>query len=207
VRPPGSASIPRGASGLLPPRHSLGLKLYFYERLRRSSPRHVLGRSHRHEPAGYVVIPQAIPGHDATRDAFCEWKAAWRISDELALRLSKMQDGFQGRNLGTPGAPRPTGTPPALLIISGFRSREEQDALEAAGRPTAPFDLSTHTTCPATGADLRIGDLPGSQVPEELKRWFGSLAAVSGLRWGGGSSRTNGIPSDWNHVDLGPRNP
>jgi len=41
-----------------------------------------------------------------------------------------------------------------------------------------------------------------------MKAIWGRIAVMNGLRWGGGS-RTSveqaGIPSDWPHVDLGPR--
>jgi len=93
--------------------------------------------------------------------------------------------------------------PTPLLIFSGHRTREEQDALESEGRPTAPFDLSTHTTCPATGADIR----PDIAWDVAVTLTFGSAALFAGLRWGGGSPVDElGIPSDRSHVDLGPRN-
>lgn len=90
-----------------------------------------------------------------------------------------------------------------LQIISGYRTAAEQRELEAEGRPTAPVELSTHTVCPAQGADLRI---VGSPPTTALRMAFGDAAVRAGLRWGGGSLRgPDGIPSDWNHVDLGPR--
>lgn len=90
-----------------------------------------------------------------------------------------------------------------LEVISGFRSRAKQEELKRRGRPTAPFQLSTHTICPARGADLRVvGIFPSRNV----KLHFGQAAFEEGLRWGGGSAvDQHGIPSDWNHVDLGPR--
>jgi len=93
--------------------------------------------------------------------------------------------------------------PWALTVISGYRTPEEQNALRADGRPAANNDRSTHLSCPATGADLWI---VGAEVTRELKAIFGSAAQAAGLRWGGGSAPdSDGIPSDWNHVDLGPR--
>lgn len=90
-----------------------------------------------------------------------------------------------------------------LEVISGYRTPEAQKALAKRGRPAAPVPLSNHTICPARGADLRIvGAIPS----QEMKKEFGRAAEDAGLRWGGGSARdADGIPSDWNHVDLGPR--
>lgn len=90
-----------------------------------------------------------------------------------------------------------------LSIISGFRSREEQDQLRREGRPAADEMASTHRTCPATGADLYLG----LQATNTLKAQFGAAVRLVGLRWGGGSpiDPGTGIPSDWNHVDLGAR--
>jgi len=88
-------------------------------------------------------------------------------------------------------------------VISGFRTRREQDALRARGRPAAPDHLSTHRTYPATGADISIGMVP----TDTQKAIFGRIVVFNGLRWGGGSpvDPQTGIPSDWNHVDTGPR--
>ncbi len=113
------------------------------------------------------------------------------IAPLLAERLGMMERIFRDM------------TDRSLTGISGFRTKAEQEALRARGRPAAPDELSTHRTCPATGADLRMNGLPTTP----LKKAFGEAAILSGLRWGGGSSRDpdTGIPSDWNHVDLGPR--
>lgn len=89
-----------------------------------------------------------------------------------------------------------------VSIISGYRTPEQQEALRQAGRPAAHPDRSTHLACPATGADLRLSVTPTTAI----KARFGQAAIRAGLRWGGGSPvDDNGIPSDWNHVDLGPR--
>lgn len=98
----------------------------------------------------------------------------------------------------------------SIKMISGFRSRESQEALDRAGRPTAPFDRSTHTSCPATGADLRLEGLMNPKSNAQAREaWFilGQLAQGIGLRWGGGSSidLESGLPVDFNHFDLGPR--
>lgn len=115
----------------------------------------------------------------------------WGVSSELAVRLSAALSQ----------AERETGL--EWTIISGYRSPERQEELRRQGRPTAPPGLSTHTTCPATGADVRVASFPSNA----LKATWGRIAVINGLRWGGGSpvDPETGIPSDWNHVDLGPR--
>lgn len=116
----------------------------------------------------------------------CELADRWQIDHQLAARLFVMADYL----------------PFEVRIISGFRTAAEQAQLEIEGRPTAPDNLSTHRSCPATGADLRVS----VAVTEAVKATFGEAAVRAGLRWGGGSRvNENGIPSDWNHVDLGPR--
>lgn len=136
------------------------------------------------------MLPEPVPrlyGRDA-----CQWAERWGIDYELAEKLVVAQRNFSldVANIG-------------FRIRSGFRSVEEQRELERAGRPTAPEDLSTHTSCPATGADL---DLVGVAVTQVSKIHFGRSVVEAGLRWGGGSPVNEvGIPSDWNHVDLGPR--
>jgi len=88
-----------------------------------------------------------------------------------------------------------------VWIISGARTRLEQLRLGRGGRPTAPDELSTHRSCPATGVDISLGSLPST----EKKRFWGQMVEVNGLRWGGGTEFSDGIPSDWQHVDRGPR--
>lgn len=87
-------------------------------------------------------------------------------------------------------------------VISGHRTERTQEDLRRQGRPTAPPGCSTHTTCPATGADVRVSTFPTTAI----KATFGRIAIEHGLRWGGGSpvDPETGIPEDWNHVDLGP---
>lgn len=90
-------------------------------------------------------------------------------------------------------------------VISGYRSRAAQEALRRKGRPTAPDDLSNHRVWPARGVDVSLGALP-----DRPSRWtFGISAMEWGLRWGGGSKidPETGMPSDWQHLDLGPRPP
>lgn len=109
------------------------------------------------------------------------------IAPELARRLILMQSFL----------------PFPLDIISGHRTKEEQDGLRRAGRPAADDDLSTHRACPATGADV----WPPTVTPvDAVKATIGAAGMKAGLRWGGGSPvGPAGIPSDWNHFDLGPR--
>lgn len=117
--------------------------------------------------------------------------ACWSIEPDLARRLCLMGEVFH-QNTGHD-----------LRIISGHRTCDEQKDLARQGRPAAPCELSTHTIYPAQGADLRIiGSFPAAS----LKQSFGAAAVTAGLRWGGGSEvDERGIPSDWNHVDLGRR--
>jgi uncharacterized protein YcbK (DUF882 family) len=121
----------------------------------------------------------------------CEIAYVWQIDERLAKRIVRAADLF----LMMQRSP--------VWVISGYRTFREQKALGRMGRPTAPVGVSTHTTCPATGADISLGTLPSM----ERKKLWGSLVQLEGLRWGGGSSLDdNGIPSDWQHIDLGPRN-
>lgn len=89
-----------------------------------------------------------------------------------------------------------------VRILSGYRTQHEQEELAREGRPTAPDNLSTHRTCPATGVDVSLGFLP----TRVLKATWGRIAVMNGLRWGGGGNVDDGgIPIDWGHVDAGPR--
>lgn len=145
----------------------------------------------------------------ATTEQICSVAERWGISFDLARRLTVMSQALEF----------------GVQIISGARSKREQDALERAGRPTAPWEVSTHSDegpggCKrlATGVDL--SPLIVHQ-PAVVAR-FGTEATLAGLRWGGGSRprcstdfRTlkcppgsgplDLFPSDWQHVDLGPR--
>lgn len=88
-------------------------------------------------------------------------------------------------------------------VISGYRTAERQAELAREGRPAAPDHLSTHRSCPATGVDV----WPDVEPVNTVKAMLGVAAMEQGLRWGGGSpvDPQTGIPSDWNHLDLGPR--
>lgn len=130
-----------------------------------------------------MPLPQRIEPYETD---FCGVLERWMIHPRLAQALF------------TIAARAPFG----ISIISGYRSPARQAELEAQGRPTADPNLSTHLSCPAGGADVRLD----VAVTDAVKATFGRLAVEAGLRWGGGSPvDQNGIPSDWNHVDLGPR--
>ena len=120
-------------------------------------------------------------------DQACELVMYWGITTELAHRLERL-----AMRLEFP-----------LSVISGYRSPAQQDDLRRQGRPTADNDKSTHLGCPATGVDV----WPGVAVTRYVKARLGAEAGFSGLRWGGDSpvDPETGIPSDWNHLDLGPR--
>ena len=141
------------------------------------------------------MIPQQIDPDGAwSFEEVCELGNKWGLDQTLATRIVTMAREF---SKGSPVT--------GLSIISGLRTDEEQNALRRAGRPTADNDKSTHLACPATGADLRVNGV--SSVDRSVRQAFGVAARFSGLRWGGGSrvDPDTGIPSDWNHVDLGPR--
>lgn len=132
------------------------------------------------------MIGQRIPPLIELEATPC-WYHRWGISPELAYRLSIVAD---------------MADPLPVTIISGFRTAEHERELQAAGPGIDPR-LSTHTTCPATGADL---SLPSLDTTDQVKAMFGGWVIYAGLRWGGGSTiDAAGIPRDWNHVDLGPR--
>lgn len=121
----------------------------------------------------------------------CELARRWRVSLDTMKRVWLSAQDFE------------TKTGRRVSIISGWRSRDEQRALERSGRPTAPDDLSTHRSCPATGADISLGLLPSNF----LKATWGRITLINGLRWGGGGEvdPDSFIPLDWQHVDRGPR--
>ena len=134
------------------------------------------------------MIPEVFEGKD--EGEVCRLVRRWRISQELSIRLWNMAGNI----------------PFGLEIFSGFRTEAQQNELRESGRPTAPNDLSTHLSCPATGADIRFA-LGGANIEKVSQAQFGMFAVFSGLRWGGGGKidPTTGIPIDWNHLDLGPR--
>lgn len=118
-------------------------------------------------------------------------ECTWQISPTLAARIAAVMVQWHASTGGT------------ISVFSGYRTEQEQDALRARGRPTAARGVSTHTLLPASGADLRFSGF----VDTEKIALFGQIVSLNGLRWGGGSSLdpATGNPSDWQHVDLGPR--
>jgi len=121
----------------------------------------------------------------------CDLVGRWLIAPKVLVKLRAAAINFENQ------------TGRQVFLISGWRSQRAQEALEASGRPTAPEDLSTHRTCPATGADIDLGFL----VSNLMKAVWGSSVVFAGLRGGGGSpiDPETGIPTDWAHVDDGPR--
>ncbi len=132
------------------------------------------------------MIPESFDGDSDP----CALAAKWVLTLELAQRLVVMAGQI----------------PMGLTIFSGRRTEAEQNALREAGRPTADNDKSTHLSCPATGADVHF-TVAGANRENRSRVLFGGAAGIAGLRWGGGSpmDSTGIIPTDWKHVDLGPR--
>jgi len=130
------------------------------------------------------LIPRILGGR---LDDPCELAIYAGISLELAERLEDMAERLEF----------------PVAIISGARTPAEQDELRADGRPVAPNDKSTHLACPATGADV----WPGIAVVSAVRARLGAEGVFAGMRWGGGSpiDPETGVPTDWNHFDLGPR--
>lgn len=135
-----------------------------------------------------VVAPER---ERVTASDVCTLAQRWRVREDVMQRVMLLACQFEAE----------TGL--QLQIISGHRTHEEQDMLRLRGRPAARDELSTHRSLPATGVDLSIGAI----ATPALKATFGRIAVSVGLRWGGGSpvDAETGIPSDWNHVDVGPR--
>jgi len=120
----------------------------------------------------------------------CAIADEWKLDRNFAQKVAHVMDDLENE-LGR-----------TVRIVSGFRTPAEQDALRREGRPTAPTNVSNHTICPSRAVDLNIGFLP----TRSMKAILGRIAVMNGLRWGGGSPVDDGgIPSDWNHLDLGPR--
>lgn len=120
----------------------------------------------------------------------CALAERWKVDVDTIRRVQMAAEDFVAE------------TGRDVWIISGWRSRAQQKRLSRQGRPTAPDNLSTHRSCPATGVDISLGLLPSGF----LKATWGRMTLVHGLRWGGGGGVDEaGIPLDWGHVDVGPR--
>jgi len=133
-----------------------------------------------------VPLPETVYEHSDP----CAIAERWGIRLPLAIGLVQM--ATLGRDV-------------PFRIISGLRSPARQLELANEGKPTASIETSTHLSCPATGADI----WPTIAVTNVVKARLGAEGVRAGLRWGGGSpvDPSTGIPSDWNHFDLGPRLP
>jgi len=134
-----------------------------------------------------------MPAREPITDTdHCDLAQRWGVDPDTMQRVWLSAHDYQ---LETGGL--------RVSIISGFRTRAEQRALNRRGRPTAPDSLSTHRSCPATGVDVSLGLL----ASEFMKVTWGRMALRHGLRWGGGGpvDPKNLIPLDWRHVDRGPR--
>ena len=123
----------------------------------------------------------------------CDLVERWTVTPDT---MQRVWDSARDYELKTGGR--------RVRIISGWRSRAEQRQLARRGRPTAPDDLSTHRSCPATGVDISLG----INASNFMKVTWGNAALRNGLRWGGGGAvdPDSLIPLDWRHVDRGPRN-
>jgi len=123
----------------------------------------------------------------------CEISSRWLVTPDVMAKTIRAAQEFRFN------------TSRDVFIISGWRSARQQARLGRQGRPTAPDELSTHRTCLATGIDIDLGFL----VPRVVIATWGTLAVLQGLRWGGGSpvDPETLLPTDWPHVDLGPRVP
>jgi hypothetical protein len=128
---------------------------------------------------------ETITGKDV-----CDLAERWKVDPAFLRRVQLAAQDFESETRRT------------VRIISGHRTAAEQARLGRQGRPTTSDELSTHRSCPATGVDLNFGF---GLVRTEKHIW-GRILFMNGLRWGGGSKLdANGIPTDWQHVDAGPR--
>ena len=120
----------------------------------------------------------------------CAFAERWGVSTDTMERVVLSAQDYT----------RETALP--VHIVSGWRSAKKQERLATQGRPTAPDELSTHRSCPATGVDISLG-LFSTRVQRAI---WGRIVTMNGLRWGGGGAVDDGgIPFDWQHVDRGPR--
>ena len=140
-------------------------------------------------PGAASVIFLALPESDP-----CIVSERWGIVLELSQKLVAAAQTIAALGLGH------------LMIISGYRTPEKQQELIDAGGPTATIARSTHTSCPATGADVWLAAVGNTPESDGLKGAVVVAMEAEGLRVGGGGPvAANGLPVDWNHADLGRR--
>jgi len=89
---------------------------------------------------------------------------------------------------------------PGLYIISGHRTRNEQEAVNPFSRQ------SYHRCCPALAVDLRVGDIPASSTPFSVWEELGLMWNSLGGKWGGDLGAQGGeitaVTPDVNHFYL-----
>ena len=137
-----------------------------------------MSQGHRHDR----ITPSSDP---------CRLAKDWGVDEAVMTRVVAAAQMYSSEHRGLP-----------VDIISGARTRAEQLKLKRGGRQVADPEKSTHLSCPATGVDISLGLAP---TREQISAW-GTVAQIHGLRWGGGSPlEIDRIPSDWQHVDVGPR--
>ena len=132
-----------------------------------------------------------MPERELVTDAdACDLALRWGLDFRFAEKLLLSAQDFEAE------------TRAAVTILSGYRTKAEQDRLRKRGRPAAPDGISTHRSCPATGADVSLG----FAATTTIKHIWGRILFMNGLRFGGGSSLDDDLlPTDWQHVDAGPR--
>jgi len=132
----------------------------------------------------------------------CKLANRWAVRQDVMRKVVRAAEIFE-RLTRPPKASKLPTKGIRVSIISGARTSRQQAELAKKGRPTAPVGRSTHTSCPATGVDVRLGSISPTV---DLKLLWMRSAQLTGLRVGGGSTEDEaGLPIDWNHVDLGPR--
>ena len=135
------------------------------------------------------MIPERIPELPTDLERICAFAAKWRISSHLAYKLAQLDSEL----------------PFGLQIISGYRDQAQAAAVGS------NYDTSTHSECPATGADIWVigTELATAAQKAEVAHMVGMACQKIGLRWGGSFQPID--PEylynlkEWNHVDLGPR--
>lgn len=113
----------------------------------------------------------------------CGLPTRWRLDGTLWQKLLKL-DGWASTEFQKVGM-----IPyPGLRVISGFRTRQQNQSV--GGAPD-----SRHLTCPSTAVDLQFGSVAGIS-DQMIWAWFGARWQWLGGRWGGEFD-------DPNHFDLG----